>query len=321
MIEFFDNDNSEFNFAVSLIEFLVLPTFVLNAQGQVIIWNKACERLTGMAADTVLGTKDHWRGFYDQPRHCLADLLVQGRVAEVDALYVAHDEQDKQAFGVHAENWCVMPQLGNRLYLAIDAGPIYNARGDLVAVVETLRDMTGEKIATEELKRMATSDELTGLANRRSFDTSLARDLASSRRSGMHLSLVMVDVDLFKPYNDTYGHQAGDECLRQIGAVLKCSALRPADVAARYGGEEFALILPNTSPYGATVVARRVQDNLILLDRPHSAAPLGRISVSMGIASSPLETSITPEVLIAQADAALYGAKHGGRNRFVVHEP
>ncbi len=311
----------DFNFAVSLMQYLVVPTFVLDPQGYVIIWNRACERLTGLRAEEVLGTNQHWRGFYDHPRPCLSDLVVQGRVDDIHTLYDAHDDPAGRAFGVHAENWCVMPRLGNRLYLAIDVGPIHNAQGELVAVVETLRDMTSEKLAIDELKRMATSDGLTGLVNRRGFDAILRTELASARREKTPLSLVMVDVDHFKPYNDTYGHPAGDECLRQISAVLSRSAVRPADVVARYGGEEFVLILPTTPPSGAEEVAARVQAHLEQLHLPHTAAPLGQVTLSMGLASLPPGGDLSAVGLLAQADAALYQAKHAGRNRFVVYTP
>ena len=128
------------DFSVQLMEHLVVPTFVLDAECRVIIWNRACERLTGVKADEVIGTREHWRGFYDEPRPCLADLVAQGRTAEIDALYANHDHAGEDAILAHgrrAENWCVMPQMGTRLYLAIDVGPIYDEDGRLIAVVET----------------------------------------------------------------------------------------------------------------------------------------------------------------------------------------
>jgi PAS domain-containing protein len=115
---------SDRGFAIKLMEHLVVPTFVLSPDCRVLIWNRACERLAGIPAGDVIGTPEHWRGFYDTPRPCLADLVAQGRLREVDELYEQHGATYAIHHGLSAENWCVMPRLGTRLYLAIDAGPI-----------------------------------------------------------------------------------------------------------------------------------------------------------------------------------------------------
>ncbi len=122
-----DDGADELDFSVRLMEQLVVPTFVIDAECRIIIWNRACERLTGIPASEVVGTREHWRGFYDKPRPCLADLVALGRTEEIEALYVTHDHAGESASptqGRKAENWCVMPRIGARLYLAVDAGPI-----------------------------------------------------------------------------------------------------------------------------------------------------------------------------------------------------
>ena len=124
--------NRDRGFAIELVRQLVVPTFVLDAECQVIVWNQACERLTGMPAAEVIGTREHWRAFYGEPRPCLADLIVQGRTDEIDELYAIHDDSLGAAYGAHAENWCVMPLLGTELYLAIDAGPIRDEDGRII---------------------------------------------------------------------------------------------------------------------------------------------------------------------------------------------
>ncbi|HMX15874.1 MAG TPA: EAL domain-containing protein [Rhodocyclaceae bacterium] len=144
----------QLGFTADLVAQLVVPTFALDAHRRVILWNTGCERLTGMPAARVLGTRDHWRAFYDEDRPCLADLLVEGRAGEIDAYYPIHHHSEDAAFGAHTENWCVMPLLGKRLYLAIDAGPIRDETGRLVAVVETLRDMTERQNAEVRLRAM-----------------------------------------------------------------------------------------------------------------------------------------------------------------------
>ena len=133
-------------FVVSLIEHMVVPLFVLDAEGKVIVWNEACEKLTGLRASDVLGTRDHWKGFYTAARPCLADLALKGAGAEVGALYAAHDNENATSGRMKAQNWCDLPR-GARCYLAIDAGPIRDAKGAVIAVVETLQNLTAVKEA------------------------------------------------------------------------------------------------------------------------------------------------------------------------------
>ena len=313
-------NRADYSFAINLMQFLVVPTFVLDKKGTVLIWNKACERLTGIPAPEVLGTKQHWRGFYDTERPCLADLVVQDRMAEIEGLYVAHDDLSEKNFGVHAETWCVMPRVGTELYLAIDAGPIYDAEGQLLAVVETLRDMTSHKKAQLELERLANHDGLTGIFNRRCFDERLHNEWSRASREKQPLSLIMIDVDHFKRFNDTYGHQAGDECLKKVAAVLEKQTYRPSDMAARYGGEEFAMILPAIDEEGASVVAHRIRDEIAALGIPHSGSDLmGLVTVSVGVATvRPVQGGKVDE-LVRLADEALYAAKGAGRHRVVAH--
>ncbi|TAN55339.1 MAG: diguanylate cyclase [Magnetospirillum sp.] len=303
------------------MQHLVVPTFVLDAERRVIIWNKACERLTGIAASEVLGTSDHWQAFYEQPRHCLADILALGKTEELDALYVAHSEPGESTHGLKAENWCVMPRVKKRLYLAVDAGPIFDEDGTLLAVVETLRDNTEQKLAQMALHSLAVKDGLTGLANRRSFDERLEADWLHATREQTPLSLLLVDVDHFKLYNDTYGHQKGDSCLKAVAAVLDTHVFRPADLAARYGGEEFAVIMPTTDLDGALRVADRIREAVMELHLPHSASQSADwVTLSIGAASAVPTIDQSPADLITAADAALYRAKHAGRNRVLGGE-
>lgn len=173
----------------------------------------------------------------------------------------------------------------------------------------------------EELRRLSCIDGLTTLSNRHHFDMVLALEWARARRAGHELSLIMIDVDHFKLYNDHYGHLAGDDCLRAMGRVLAGAARRPTDVAARYGGEEFAVLLPETSAEGARLVAETILNDLAKLCLPHAVSPTARqVTVSIGITTSSAAENCAPERLVAAADEALYRAKHGGRNRIVVAE-
>jgi diguanylate cyclase (GGDEF)-like protein/PAS domain S-box-containing protein len=301
-------------YAVRLMEHLVVPTFVLSPKRQVVIWNRACERLTGVAASEVVGTTEHWRAFYEKQRYCLADVVALKRPDKLASLYSEHTIPD-DGLGFSAKNWCVMPRLGNQLYLAIDAGPIHDESGKLIAVVETLRDMTDQKRAETALKTLAASDGLTGLANRRSFDQTLAMEWSRAQRTKKPLSLLFADVDHFKLYNDLHGHQKGDECLRAVASVIGENALRPADLSARYGGEEFATIMPETDQKGARKVAERLRSVLAELRLHHGATSAGPlVTLSIGIATIVPSEEVCPDLLLTQADQALYAAKHSGRN-------
>lgn len=307
------------HYAARLLQHLVVPTFVIDADRRVVVWNRACERLTGITATEVLGTRNHWQAFYEDDRYCLADLVALGRLDLIGDLYTEFVATKDDSIGSSAENWCMMPRLGNHLYLAIDAGPILDDDGNLIAVVETLRDMTEQKRAEMALKTLAANDALTGLANRRSFDQAIEIEWARADRSGRPLALLFADVDHFKLFNDNHGHQRGDECLRDVASVIGKTAIRPTDLATRYGGEEFAIIMPDTDMAAASAVAERlrhaVMELRIALDQPANEAC---VTLSVGVATYiPGQEVVGPDWLIGQADQALYAAKHLGRNRVV----
>lgn len=310
------------HYAARLLQHLVVPTFVIDADRRVVVWNRACERLTGISATEVLGTRNHWQGFYEEERYCLADLVALDRQDLIGDLYSEFVTTKPDSVGSSAENWCMMPRLGNHLYLAIDAGPIHDDDGNLIAVVETLRDMTEHKRAEMALKTLAAKDALTGLANRRSFDQAIEMEWARADRSGRPLALLFADVDHFKLFNDNHGHQRGDECLRDIAVMIGKTAIRPTDLATRYGGEEFAIIMPDTDLAAACTVADRlrhaVAEMRIALGEPRDDAC---VTLSIGVATyMPGQEVVGPEWLIGQADQALYAAKHIGRNCVVSAE-
>lgn len=171
------------------------------------------------------------------------------------------------------------------------------------------------------LEQLAMQDGLTGLANRRKFDLSLADEFARARREAGALALIMIDVDHFKRYNDIYGHAAGDDCLRQVGAVVAAADRRPGDLSARYGGEEMAVLLPGTDLAGALAVAEAIRAQIAALAIAHAGNSAGVVTVSAGVqAFIPVAATLTPLALIEQADRALYRAKELGRNQ-VCAEP
>ncbi len=196
--------------------------------------------------------------------------------------------------------------------------------------VVVLRDATERKAvearltdALGRLERVASIDGLTGIANRRHFDEVVDREWRRCGRERLPLSLLLLDADHFKRFNDCYGHLAGDACLQAIAGQIESMAQRPGDLAARYGGEEFLLLLPNTGVEGATRVAERVRALIEGLGVPHEANDDGKVvTVSVGVATAwPGEADTTSHdigMLLARTDAALYRAKSEGRNRFVV---
>jgi diguanylate cyclase len=177
--------------------------------------------------------------------------------------------------------------------------------------------------AHQAMRDMALTDSLTGLGNRRRLDTALPEQIRLAARQGSTLSLIMLDVDYFKRYNDSYGHAAGDDCLGAVGTAIQQAVKRPGDLAVRYGGEEFTVLLPNTDSAGAAQVAEEILQAIRALGIEHCAHPLGKVTASAGITTArPSVESVTPASLIKAADALLYVAKQQGRNRWCcANEP
>ncbi len=173
--------------------------------------------------------------------------------------------------------------------------------------------------ANEDLFRLSTLDPLTGLANRRAFDQALDKECSRLRRTGIAVSLLILDADHFKALNDSAGHQRGDEYLVVLGAELMKIARRRIDIAARFGGEEFALILPGTGAADALGIAETVREAIANLELPHATSPVApSLTVSVGVATATRDEWSTPDELVGAADRALYAAKRAGRNRVVV---
>ncbi len=181
---------------------------------------------------------------------------------------------------------------------------------ELVKATEKLED------ANRKLLNLSMIDGLTGVANRRMFDDTLEREWRRSQRAGESLALAMMDIDFFKRYNDGYGHQQGDLCLKAVAAAIEMSTVRPGDVVARYGGEEFAVLLPETELDGVAAVAERIRTNVETLRMRHKDSDVGDyITVSTGIAACVPAEGTGPQVIVAAADRAMYLAKENGRNR------
>jgi len=215
---------------------------------------------------------------------------------------------------------------GDRRWYQVVVNPFQDADGQINGVVSNYIDITDRKqiefalqAANQKLERLATLDGLTQIANRRQFDAYLAQEWQRLLREQQPLSLILFDVDYFKPYNDHFGHQQGDEALIALAQAASQAVKRAADLIARYGGEEFGVVLPNTRRTGAEQVAQAIQQQIATLKLPHPLSDIDDyVTVSIGIASVVPNASQSPEDLIAAADAALYQAKRRGRNQYWI---
>jgi diguanylate cyclase (GGDEF)-like protein len=234
--------------------------------------------------------------------------IVIHRQDEVGELAHSFNQMSQQL----QHSFTEMETLNQALLSSKDQLAAYNRRleAEIAERTEALEE------ANQELKRLATTDSLTQVANRRHFDEHLHQEWLHAIRSRSFLSLILCDVDYFKRYNDTYGHQRGDECLKQVARAIAQATQRATDLVARYGGEEFGIILPCTDLAGAMRVAEVIRTKIQELQRPHTESEISSfMTVSLGVASILPHASCQPELLIAAADAALYDAKMQGRNR------
>lgn len=184
------------------------------------------------------------------------------------------------------------------------------------------QNITERKLTELRHEELATLDGLTGIPNRRSFDDFLDDEWRRAHRLGLSVSLALFDIDFFKPYNDNYGHIAGDECLRRASTALVAFARRPGDLVARYGGEEFAFILGNSEHAAACELADQMRTAIQALDIPHEyATQAGCVTMSGGVATlrPNAQTLASPSILVKAADLGLYEAKEGGRNRICAY--
>lgn len=196
------------------------------------------------------------------------------------------------------------------------ASLISNLQASERLLEEAVASRTDElRVANERLQALSMTDGLTGIANRRRFDSVLEAEWSRAARLGSPLAVGLLDIDHFKQYNDHYGHQDGDACLRRVAAEFAAQMQRSGDLVARYGGEEFAFIAPATDADSALAMARRVCKALEALDLPHAGTAAGRLTVSMGVAACMPDPAQIPESVLRAADAALYRAKQLGRNR------
>lgn len=289
-----------------MIKFSAVPIFVLDKNHLVTNWNKACEKMTGVTAKRVVGTSDHWRAFYPSKRACLADLVLDGADDSFPKFYESIDTSTFLHDGVRSEGWFENVG-GKKRYITFDAVPIYNRAKELVAVIETLQDISERKKLEEELARLATTDALTGLYNRHRFNELLEQEVARARRYHTPLSLIMFDLDYFKNVNDTYGHAVGDQVLQEVAKVIR-ENVRATDWVGRWGGEEFLVLCPEATEKDAVLTAEKLRG----LVESHVFETVKTITISCGVTRFKAPDSI--DAFVSRADDGLYRAKDKGRN-------
>ena len=254
--------------------------------------------------------------------HTLAELLAP----EERAAFIARHFTRAAQRGAGPDLFRALRRDGATLWVEARVAllPPGNGLGDYLV---TLRDATQRRRAeealgqaNEELSQLAATDALTGLPNRRQFDTTLNKEWYRALRDGAPLGLLMIDVDRFKVLNDRFGHPVGDACLARVGALIRDNVRRAADLAARFGGEEFAVVLPSTAASGALEIAETIRRAVAAADFGHLVPGGYAVSVSIGVASTVPMSGSGAGALVHSADAALYQAKRNGRNRVdIVH--
>ena len=237
-------------------------------------------------------------------------------------LSTKEDPRDKsKAFSAGASDYLVKLPDKIELVARIRAhSKSYLAQRQRDEAFRSLREVRKQlEISNKELQRLSCLDGLTGISNRRNFDDYFGQEWLRANREGALISLVMIDIDCFKLYNDNYGHQAGDATLKAVAETIAETTQRPGDMAARYGGEEFVIVLPSTDQDGVKVIVNSLFDNINRLKIKHEFSTISKyITISAGIATiKPTKTS-KPEQLIERADKALYKAKDNGRNRYEI---
>lgn len=279
---------------------------IIEASGRIQFSNPACERYLGYDRNELAGAE-------------LGQLLSPGVTQEYLAYFAAWSADPETVHPRGAREVQIRRRDGSARAMDLTLTPMYAGEPLFIGL---LHDITHHKQSETALQRAALLDPLTKIANRRHFDTFLEKEWLRAIRSSEPLSLVVIDVDHFKLYNDTLGHAAGDACLRKIAAALQSHALRPTDIAARFGGEEFVLLFAETAQDTACKLAESIRAHVESLEMPNPRSSTSAwVTVSVGVATIVPSQRDEIEAFFVAADRAMYQAKEGGRNRVVAAAP
>jgi len=294
----------------SILDFLPDPTFAVNHAGEVIFWNRALEEMTGVAGEAVLGKGEmaYAVHFYGKRRPMLVDYVLNPGILREES----YTDFKREGEVVIAEGYVQIPRDG-QMFLWGKASPIYDSVGKVIGAIQSVRDITERRHMEETIRQMAYYDTLTGLPNRKLLADRMVMAQAQAERSSRKAAVVYMDLDGFKEVNDVYGHEVGDRLLREVGSRIS-EVLRKADTVARVGGDEFVLILPDLKDDGdARTIAAKV---LSCLQKTFFLGPCEiTITTSLGFTLYP-DDGADPDILIKNADAAMYRAKQAGKNTY-----
>ena len=308
----------------SIIGAVNLGAIVLDEQHRIVLWNGWMARHAGRPAEAVLG-QDFFAVFPELRHKRIASAITQALRDNFQSLL--SQTLHKAPFALYTHGAAAGGNEGaERMQQAIAVTPVNlpgSPRHCLIQINDVTIAVGREKLLREQtmvLRSQTFSDGLTGIANRRHFDVAIEKEMRRAMRTGSPLSLLMIDIDHFKDYNDHYGHQQGDGCLIRVAAELAAMLQRPTDLLARYGGEEFAAILPDTDAAQALRLAEAIRQRAADLRIPHAKTgnEAKHITVSIGIATQHPHQPLAIAALIGAADRALYLAKRAGRNRVMV---
>ena len=290
---------------------------MLDKDANVTMWNKAAENISGYSKEEVLGNSNIWELLYPDEEYRTSiynkalEVISQGEeITDFETTILCKDGSDR------ALSW--------------NTYDVKDERGDVIGSIAIARDVTEIQASEKKLKLLTLEleqsnkkllhlsylDQLTNIPNRRAYEEKITNEIQAAKRSGEQLSLLIIDIDNFKEYNDIYGHEHGDITLFRVANQIRNTLPRKTDFLARYGGEEVVAILPYTSIENATLVAEKILQDILNLNIEHTYSKFNKIlSVSIGVASK--DTGV--DKLLTHADQALYKAKRNGRNRFEIH--
>lgn len=297
-----------------IIDGCPVPMFVIDDDHKVTHWNRACEAIIGTKSSEIVGTKDQWKGFYPEPRPILADLVLDNKLTEITEYY-----SDRWSASALIENgWEAIDHFpsfndDDEKWLYFTAAPLQNQEGKIIGAVETLQDISKQKIYEKKLEFQANHDALTGIANRHLFMDRLNQAIAHATRDERLLSLLFIDLDNFKTVNDTLGHNVGDQLIQNTAKKIQ-SVIRKGDTVARFGGDEFVVLLfePENEDY-VTNIAQRISEE-VATSYTHKDQIINAGS-SIGIAMFPKDGHMA-ETLLMNSDRAMYQAKTSNKGGF-----